>query len=47
MLMKYMVFRVITRRRVVILFLLGLLTREDGTDTLSRNVGKELPHDAV
>jgi hypothetical protein len=26
---------------------LGLLTREDGTDTLSRNVGKQLPHDAV
>jgi hypothetical protein len=25
----------------------GLLTREDGTDTLSRNVGKQLPHDAV
>jgi hypothetical protein len=28
-------------------FLLGLLTREDGTDTLSRNVGKQLPHAAV
>jgi hypothetical protein len=27
-------------------FLLGLLTREDGTDTLSRNVGLQLPHDA-
>jgi hypothetical protein len=27
--------------------LLGLLTREDGTDTLSRNVGKQLPHDAA
>jgi hypothetical protein len=26
---------------------LGLLTREDGTDTFSRNVGKQLPHDAV
>jgi hypothetical protein len=26
---------------------LGLLTREDGTDTLSRNVGKQLPHDAM
>jgi hypothetical protein len=25
----------------------GLLTREDGTDTLSRNVGKQLPHYAV
>jgi hypothetical protein len=31
-----------TRRRVV-----GLLTREDGTDMLSRNVGKELPHDVA
>jgi hypothetical protein len=28
-------------------FLLGILTREDGTDTLSRNVGKQLPHDAA
>jgi hypothetical protein len=28
-------------------FLLRPLTREDGTDTLSRNVGKQLPHDAV
>jgi hypothetical protein len=27
--------------------LLGLLTREDGTDTLTRNVGKQLPHDAA
>jgi hypothetical protein len=27
--------------------LLGLLTREDGTDTLSPNVGKQLPHDAA
>jgi hypothetical protein len=37
------VFWVITRRRVVIIcrpFLLGILTREDGTDALSRNVGK-------
>jgi hypothetical protein len=25
----------------------GHLTREDGTDTLSLNVGKQLPHDAV
>jgi hypothetical protein len=24
-----------------------LLTREDGTDTLSRNIGKQLPHDAT
>ena len=37
----------ITRRRVVIVFLLGLLAREDGTDTLSRNVGKQLPYDAA
>ena len=28
-------------------FLLGLLTHEDGTDTSSRNVGKQLPHDAA
>jgi hypothetical protein len=28
-------------------FLLGLYTPEDGTDTLSRNVGKQLPHDAA
>jgi hypothetical protein len=28
-------------------FLLGLLTREDGTDTLSRNVSKQLPLDAM
>jgi hypothetical protein len=27
--------------------LFGILTREDGTDTLSRKVGKQLPHDAV
>jgi hypothetical protein len=26
---------------------LGLLTREDGTNTLSENVGKQLPHDAA
>jgi hypothetical protein len=25
----------------------GEMTREDGTDTLSRNVGKQLPHDAA
>jgi hypothetical protein len=47
----------IMRRRVVIVYRrfgtrvrvgkLGLLTREDGTDTLSGNVGKQLPHDAV
>jgi hypothetical protein len=28
-------------------FLLGLLTREDGKATLSRNVGKQLPHEAA
>jgi hypothetical protein len=27
--------------------LLGLLALEDGTDTLSRNVGKQLPQDAA
>jgi hypothetical protein len=27
--------------------LLGLLTLEDGTDTLSRNVSKQLLHDAA
>jgi hypothetical protein len=27
-------------------YLLGLFTLEDGTDTLTRNVGKQLPHDA-
>jgi hypothetical protein len=26
---------------------LGLLTRKDGIDTLSRNVGKQLSHDAA
>jgi hypothetical protein len=48
--LKSMDFWVITRRRVVIFyrrFGLGLLTREDGTDTLSRNIGKQLPHDAA
>jgi hypothetical protein len=30
----------------VLSILLRLLTREDWTDTLSRNVGKQLPHDA-
>jgi hypothetical protein len=47
MLIKSVVFWVITQRRVVIVYRLGLLTREDGTDTLSRNVGKHLPHDAA
>jgi hypothetical protein len=44
--MKSVVFWVITRRRVVIIYR-RFGTREDGTDTLSRNVGKQLPHDAV
>jgi hypothetical protein len=26
---------------------IGLLSREDGTDMLSRNFGKQLPHDAT
>jgi hypothetical protein len=51
MLLKSVVFWGITRRRVVIIFflsfLLRLLTCEDGTDTLSRNVGKQLPYDAA
>jgi hypothetical protein len=56
-LMRPVLFWDITRRRVVIVHrrfgtmyrshLLGLLTLEDETDTLSRNVGKQLPHDAV
>jgi hypothetical protein len=33
--------------RYMLSFLIRLLTREDGTDTLSQNVGKQLPHDAV
>jgi hypothetical protein len=46
----------ITRRRVAIVYRrfgttcrshLGLLTRKDGTDMLSRHVGKQLPHDAA
>jgi hypothetical protein len=40
MLMISAVFWGVTRRRVVIVY--RLLTREDGTDTLSRNVGKQL-----
>jgi hypothetical protein len=28
-------------------FLLGFLTLEEGTDTLSRNVGKQTPHDTA
>jgi hypothetical protein len=28
-------------------FPVGLLTRQDVTDTLSRNVGKQLPHDST
>jgi hypothetical protein len=37
----------ITRRLVVIVYHKGLLTREDGVDTLPRNVGKQLPQDAA
>jgi hypothetical protein len=62
MLMKSVVFWVITWRRVVIVYQrfgttyqshphglspTELLTREDATDTLYRNVGKQLPHDAA
>jgi hypothetical protein len=41
MLMKSALFWDITRRRVVTVY------RRLGTDTLSRNVGKQLPHDAA
>jgi hypothetical protein len=38
----------IARHRAVIFTdVSGLFTREDGTDTLFRNVGKQLPHDAA
>jgi hypothetical protein len=57
MLMRSALFWDITRRSVVIVcrrfgttyrsHLLGLLTRENGTDTLSRNVGKQLSHYAA
>jgi hypothetical protein len=56
MLMTSALFWDITRRRVVIVYRrfgttyrshrLGLLTLEVGIDTLSRNFGKKLPHDA-
>jgi hypothetical protein len=39
--------RTFQNRRYRLSFPLGLLTREDGTDTLSRNVGKQLPHNAA
>jgi hypothetical protein len=32
---------------MLIRFALELLTHEDVTDTLSRNVGKQLPYDAA
>jgi hypothetical protein len=35
------------RDNVSVFFFLELLTVGDGTDTLSRNVGKQLPHDAA
>jgi hypothetical protein len=48
MLIRSALFWDITRRRVVIVYRrFGLLTREDGTDTLSRKVGEQLPHDAA
>jgi hypothetical protein len=40
----------ITRRRVEIVyrsFFLDFLALEDRSDTLSRNVGKQLPHDVA
>jgi hypothetical protein len=45
----YELFLDITQRQFVILFfsLLFFLILEDGTDTLSRNVGKGLPFDAA
>jgi hypothetical protein len=55
MLMKSAVFWGITRRRVVIVYqrfgtkliLTTTFDREDGTNTLSRNVGKQLAHEAA
>jgi hypothetical protein len=57
MLMKSALFCDITLRHVVIVdrrfgttyrsHLQRLLTLEDGTDTLSRNVGKQLSHEAA
>jgi hypothetical protein len=54
--MRSALFWDITRRHVVIIYrrsvttyrshLQGSRVREDGTDTLSMNVGKQLPHDA-
>jgi hypothetical protein len=43
--LKYALFWDIAQRRA--LFFLDFLTLEDGTDTLSRNVGKELPLNAA
>jgi hypothetical protein len=31
-------------KKIKLSFLLGLLILEHGTDTLSRNIGKQLPH---
>jgi hypothetical protein len=53
MLMRSTLFWDITWHHVVIVYqcfgtmyrLVGLLTLEDGTDTLSQNIGKQLPHD--
>jgi hypothetical protein len=55
--MRSALFWDITRRRVVMFtdvsgqgigpIFLDFLTLEDGTDTLSRKIGKQLPHDAA
>jgi hypothetical protein len=53
MLMRYALFWDITRRRVLFTDVSGqsicliFKGQEYGTDTLSRNVGKQLPHDAA
>jgi hypothetical protein len=39
--------RTVQNLRYRLSFPLGLLTHEDGTDTLSWNVGKQLPQDAA
>jgi hypothetical protein len=47
MLMTSALFWDVTRRRVLFTDVLGILSLEDGTDTLSRNVGRQLPQDAA
>ena len=49
---RFALFWDVTRRRVVIVYRRFFVsywdsTSEDGTDTLYRNVGKQLPHDAA